>query len=221
MKAALVLSALAAAGAFFLGLTALPAAEGLRQAALDAMPATGVENPVTAVLLDYRAYDTLLELFVVVLAVLAVGALAPVEPADAPLSGPVVLSGIGALVPALVLLGGYVLWIGAKAPGGALQGAALWASALILMALVGRGVLPEGRALTEAISALGVVVFALVGVAAGLVTGTPLDWPAALAGDIILGIEVAAAGALAVGLAALYRAGAVRAGAVRAGAVQT
>lgn len=203
----MALGAVLAAAALFAGLVIPPTGPGLSVEAAREIAATGVSNPVTAVLLDYRAYDTLLELLIVVLALAAAEPLAPRVDPPTPLGGPVVLGAIGALAPALVVLGGYVLWIGAQEPGGALQAAALWAAALILLELVGRGLLPRSTGLALGLSALGVIVFFGAGTAAVALTGTPLDWPAELAGAIILGIEIVAGGALAIGFAALFRAG--------------
>ncbi len=207
MSLLLGLAAIAAAAALLWGLLALPPAPGLAEPVAAQIAETGVSNPVTAVLLDYRAYDTLLELLVVVLAVLAAGPLAPSRAAPPPLAGPMVLGAIGALAPAIVVLGGFVLWIGASAPGGALQAAALWAGALILLETVGRGVVPARTALANGLTGLGIAVFLGAGVAVMGLTGTPLDWPAEAAGAIILGIEIAAGAALALGLVMLYRAG--------------
>lgn len=203
----MVLGALAAAAALFVGLVLLQPVPGLTPEVERHIAETGVSNPVTAVLLDYRAYDTLMELLIVVLALLAAEPLAPRIAARAPLAGPVVVGGIGALAPALAVLGGYVLWIGATAPGGALQAAALWAAALILLETVGRGLVPRATNHAAGLSAIGVAVFFGAGLGAVAFTGMPLDWPAKHAGAIILGIEVAAAAALALGLAALFRAG--------------
>lgn len=207
MKAIMSLVSLAAAAAFFAGLVFMPPVPGLAPEVAAQIAQTGVTNPVTAVLLDYRAYDTLMELLIVVLALLAAEPLAPRTPTGVPLGGPVTIGGIGVLAPALTVLGGYVLWIGATAPGGALQAAALWAAALILLETVGRGLVPMRATLTAGLSAIGVAVFFGAGLWAVAFTGVPFDWPAEQAASIILGIEMAAAGALALGLAALFRAG--------------
>ncbi|PJF45885.1 MAG: sodium:proton antiporter, partial [Candidatus Thermofonsia Clade 3 bacterium] len=45
--------------------------------AIDSLPRSGVLNPVTAVLLNYRGYDTLLEVAVLLLAIVGVWAIAP------------------------------------------------------------------------------------------------------------------------------------------------
>lgn len=184
--------------------TALVAAEIAR---------TGVTNPVTAVLLDFRAYDTLLELAVVLFAAVAGVALAPAALGPPPLAGPVAAAAARLLSPALIVFGAYVLWIGAEAPGGAFQAAALLAGGAILLETVGAG--PRlagagggdeaGRAL--AFATLGVAVFAAAGAAAAALGRAPLDWPDAQAGAVILVVEVAATAGLTVALTTLYRLG--------------
>src|SRR5690606_2721106 len=100
---------------------------------------SGVAHPVTAVLLNFRAWDTLLELVVVLLAVLGVRQLqlASVKPAK---PWPLLLAWGRWLAPLAVLLGGYLLWRGASAPGGAFQAGALWAAAAVMLRL--NGLLP-------------------------------------------------------------------------------
>ena len=93
---------------------------------------SGVTNPVTAVLLNFRAYDTLLELAVLLAALLGIFALGPARPGFKE-GGPVLDGLIRWLVPLLVVTGGYLLWVGAHAPGGAFQAGALLAAAAVLM----------------------------------------------------------------------------------------
>jgi multisubunit Na+/H+ antiporter MnhB subunit len=54
------------------------------------LPNTGVQHPVTAVLLNYRGYDTLLEMVVLLLALLGAWGLSDsVETPPLPAAGPV------------------------------------------------------------------------------------------------------------------------------------
>ena len=60
---------LALTGMLVSSLASLPThGPGLRETAFDRLPESGVVNPVTAVLLNYRAYDTFLELAVLLIA---------------------------------------------------------------------------------------------------------------------------------------------------------
>ncbi len=119
-------------------------------------------NPVTAVLLNYRGYDTLLEVGVLLLAIVGVWSLRRAdwqdgESRDRPLLG----SLLRVALPVLTLAAGYLLWIGAFAPGGAFQGGAMLGGALVLALLGGRGrrVLKRERLLRAGL-VLGVLVFA-------------------------------------------------------------
>ncbi len=115
-----------------------------------ALTDTSLEYPVTAVLLDFRAYDTWLELGVLLVAVLGVmgirrigsisGSRLP-APAD-----PVGRWIIRILLPIMVLIGGYLLWLGAFAPGGAFQGGVVLAAAGVMLWQAGHpslGLLPR------------------------------------------------------------------------------
>ena len=92
---------------------------------LSNMAVSGVENPVTAVLLNFRGYDTLLEIGVLLLA--AVGVLT-VSPSLARRSdstpSPILFLLLRRLLPFIILVSGYILWIGKYAPGGAFQAGA-------------------------------------------------------------------------------------------------
>ena len=89
------------------------------------LPESGVTNPVTAVLLNYRGYDTPLEVGVLLLAIAGAWCCAA-EMARRRSAGPPAADVAAArLLPVLVLSAGYLLWIGVFAPGGAFQGGAL------------------------------------------------------------------------------------------------
>jgi multisubunit Na+/H+ antiporter MnhB subunit len=168
------------------------ARDTLAQAVADNLATSGVSNPVTAVLLNFRAYDTLLELAVLLTAVLGIFALGEARPGYR-FAGPVFDSLARWLVPVLILTAGYLLWVGAHAPGGAFQAGATLAAAAIVLRLAGRSHigLPAGS-LLRIVMAAGVAVFLLVGLAL-LVLGRPfLGYPPAWAGALILVIETAA-----------------------------
>ncbi|MCX4194600.1 Na(+)/H(+) antiporter subunit B [Methylobacterium organophilum] len=97
---------------------------------------SGVEHPVTAVLLNFRAWDTLLELAVLLLALLGARQLGTLQPQLSE-PWPLLRAWARTLAPLLVLAGGYVLWRGAASPGGAFQAGALLASGIVLLRLAG------------------------------------------------------------------------------------
>ena len=184
-------------------LLALPPSAGLRDAVAAQLHASGVTHPVTAVLLNFRGYDTLLEVGVLLLALIATWSLrlAPTRiERDSP--GLVLQELVRLLVPLLILLAGYLLWLGAHAPGGAFQAGALLAGAGVLLTLVeGR---PLGRLSPTALRGLAVLGVAVFLAVALLVMGGGrlLEYPRGRAGLLILLIE--AASTVSIGLALVY-----------------
>jgi multisubunit Na+/H+ antiporter MnhB subunit len=202
---------LAAFGAVTWALTSLPEApRGLVDEALGSLQQSGVSNPVTAVLLNYRSYDTLLEVGVLLLSVVAVWSLrrAPdstfVHPPDFLLNAL-----LRFLLPLLVLTAGYLLWLGAFAPGGAFQGGALIGGAIVLTALGGsRGRWFANRpGLLRAGLWSGLAIFIGVGLAAMFPHGQLLEYPRGQAGTWILVIEAAALISIGLTLGCLFHGG--------------
>jgi multisubunit Na+/H+ antiporter MnhB subunit len=173
------------------------------------MPASGVENPVTAVLLNFRAFDTLLELGVLLLAVIGVWSLGTMPGAKAVLElNPILLTLTWALLPLLILIAAYLVWIGAKEPGGAFQGGAILGAAGVLLLLAGRNlfeICPVG--LYRFLLPLGLGVFLLAGLAPLLDSSLFLSYPPEMAGRLILFIEICAAISIGLALAALLAGG--------------
>ncbi len=169
---------------------------------------TGVSNPVTAVLLNFRAYDTLLELAVLLAAVLGIMALGPAR--NAYLTSGTILSGLSRwLTPVLILVSGYLLWVGAHAPGGAFQAGALLAGAGVLLRLAGfpDQQIPPATLLRGLIIA-GVSLFLAVGLGLMLAGRGFLDYPPSWAGGLILLIETAATLGIAATLVLAFLGGA-------------
>lgn len=204
----LVLCAALAAGLGF-AMWQLPAPGGeLAAAVRQEMTASGVEHAVTAVLLNFRGYDTLLEIAVLLLAVLGMLAAMGGDNCESlRLSGspqPLLQSLARILVPLMVLVAGYLLWAGSKQPGGAFQAGAVLAAAAVLLYLA--GLVPAWAApgaLLRAGLAGGLVVFLGVAVAA-LGQGALLEYPPARAGALILAIESALTVSLGLMLAGLF-----------------
>ena len=171
------------------------------------LPETGVTNPVTGVLLDIRAYDTMLELAVLLAAGFGVMALAPANK-PFPTAG-LILSGLTrTIVPLLIVFSGYLLWVGAQAPGGAFQAAALLAAAGVVMRLSGdhRAGLPQGL-LLRAIMISGVAIFLIVALAVMPSGRVFFDYPTTWAASLILLIETFATLSIAVTLVIAYLSG--------------
>lgn len=187
-------------------LTALLGYEGERLAeiALARVPDSGVSNPVTAVLLNFRAYDTLLELAVLLAALLGIWSLGPASlPYGAP--EPVLARLVGWVVPLLVLSAGYLLWVGGHAPGGAFQAGALLGAAGVMLRLAGYASagLPR-RHLQPVLMAGGLLAFVAVGLIQTALGLGFLTYAPASAKWVILLIETAATLAIGATLAAAF-----------------
>jgi multisubunit Na+/H+ antiporter MnhB subunit len=168
------------------------------------LEASGVSNPVTAVLLNFRAYDTLLELAVLLAAVLGILALGPARPPYRN-AGPILGGLIGWLLPLLIVTAGYLLWVGAHAPGGAFQAGAVLAAAAVLLRLGGypSAGLPAPAVQRWLLSG-GIGVFLAVGLAVTPARLAFLQYPEGWAGMLIVLIEGAATLSIAVTLALAY-----------------
>jgi multisubunit Na+/H+ antiporter MnhB subunit len=182
---------------------------GLTAEAMAALPGTGVTHPPTAVLLDFRAYDTWLEVVVMLLA--AVGALAVRRTADLgdvvpPEAAPPVQRAFSHLMaPMLGVLGIYLLSRGTHAPGGAFQAAAVLAAGLLVLWLAGRGAWARApAAVIRPLLAAGAVAFALSAVANAVLRGAVLDLPPAHARTIIVAVEAAVTVSIAWSLALVF-----------------
>ncbi|MFW6092864.1 MAG: MnhB domain-containing protein [Pseudomonadota bacterium] len=189
-------------------LTMAPVEDGLSVEVGARLASSGVDNPVTAVLLNFRGYDTLLEVAVLTLAVLGIWSVNVMPRRRAGAPGLVLSFLIRILVPFMVLLGGYLLWAGADSPGGAFQAGVVFAAAGVLVLLSGTP-LPrhlEGWPLRTAM-ALGLVTFLVAGILLLLLEGRFLEYPRLQAKHWILAIEVAAAVSIGIVLAAAIRGG--------------
>lgn len=180
-----------------------------REQAAAQLDVSGVSNPVTAVLLNFRAYDTLLEIAVLLLALMGVWAVGrlqrPLPPADANF---MLRSMARLLTPVLILVGGYLLWIGSKDPGGAFQAGAVLAAALLLQLFAGQlsvRLAHWSMAAWRWLTALGLGLFLLVALAMTVAGGGRLlEYPPANAGAWILLIESALTVSIAAMLTGLF-----------------
>ncbi len=184
-----------------------PADNDLAQLVAAKLSASGVTNPVTAVLLNVRAWDTMLELAVVLAAVLAITALAPMRPPPAP-AGQLLRGLVRWLVPLLIVTAGYLLWVGAHAPGGAFQAGALLAASLILLHMARLPGQPMiGLTALRWLLVIGIGVFATVGIITMLYNNAFLAYFPGSAGVLILLIEFAATLSIAAALVLAYAGG--------------
>jgi len=179
---------------------------GLRPLAEQNLAASGISNPVTAVLLNFRGYDTLLEVVVLLAAVIGVWSLTPDRfwggvPGLRQHARPDgVLAYFGRLLPAVgFLVAVHLLWAGADAPGGAFQAGTVLAAVWLLAAMAGLTDAPavSSRRL-RLLLVLGPAFFLLVG-SMGAFAGVFLGYPPSVSTASILAIEVL----LAISIAAM------------------
>jgi len=166
--------------------------------------ASGVSHPVTAVLLNFRGYDTFLEVAVLIIALL--GMLAAGLPPPPPTgSRNAMLPTLARLaVPLMVLAAVYLLWAGAFRPGGAFQAAAVLAAAAVLLHLAEiLAPWPRDRRGPRLAIAGGFLLFLAIA-AALLANGGLLRYPPEHAGLLIVLIESGLTVSLAVNLAAFF-----------------
>lgn len=167
---------------------------------------SGVSNPVTAVLLNFRGYDTLLEVMVLLLALLGAWSVGTTPSQRETPPGPVLDSLSRLLAPLLVLVAAYLLWVGAHAPGGAFQAGAVLAAAGVLMLLSGWRLPAVLAALPlRLVLVAGPATFLLLAVLTLLLEGKLLQLPPAWAGRLILIIETTATISIAATLLSLFQ----------------
>jgi multisubunit Na+/H+ antiporter MnhB subunit len=182
---------------------------GLTALVAEHLDLSGVTHPVTAVLLNFRSFDTWLEVGVLLLAVLAaliVGRTHDLREVRIPRTDDRLLAGLPSLViPAMVLVGGYLLWLGTHAPGGAFQAGAVLASAGVLLLLAGRRSVTalRGRVFKLAVL-IGFGGFLIAALATLLLGGLLLELSPRWAGTVILLIEAGVTVSIGVTLAALF-----------------
>jgi multisubunit Na+/H+ antiporter MnhB subunit len=206
--ALLVASALAAA---ILMLPDPPPSLAPEAAAATDGPGAGLGNPITAVLISYRSFDTMLEKIVLILAVLGVWSVGTDQAwgsAPAPLRRPkpypamVFLAQM--LAPVGTLIGIHIFWVGADAPGGAFQGGALLA-AMWMVAMMARLHDPpriDAQWLRLALVA-GPAVFLITGLAGVVMAGNFFAYPPGFAKPIVLFVETFMVMSIAVALPTL------------------
>lgn len=187
----------------------IPAGGGLAQASEEKLSQSGVENPVTAVLLNYRAYDTWLEIGVILmslLGILASGGIHHFRNASLKLSKDPILSQlIRVFTPLLFIFGAFLLYLGKKDPGGAFQAAVFWGAIGIMLHLGGWRLFSSiPRGLRPILITLGPLAFLLLGLGMMAKGGSLFEFPSEYAGFLILFIETLSAISIAATLTAIF-----------------
>jgi multisubunit Na+/H+ antiporter MnhB subunit len=189
-----VIVAAALAAAVFL----MPGPPPTLAPAAAANAAAGLSNPVANVLMAFRAIDTMLEKVVLLIALVGVWSLAPDHlwggrPGPRHRTDPYgALTFLARVLPPIgVIVGIYVVWVGASRPGGAFQGGTLLATMWLLVMKAGLvDVAPVNDRWLRWLLIAGPAVFLLVGLAGLWLGDAFLAYPAAYAKPIIVAIEV-------------------------------
>ena len=201
----MVLLSVLAAGLGYAVLSLPAEAPGLSLSVADNLDASGVSNPVTAVLLNFRGYDTMLEMAVLFLALLGVWSLGGEPERSESEPGAVLDMMSRALIPLFVMVAGYLLWVGAHAPGGAFQAGSVLAAAGVLLLLSGWRLNAKLTGLPLRITLVsGLAMFVAVAVVVQLAGWRLLEFPLSVAGTLILLLEAAATLSIGMTLAFLF-----------------
>lgn len=187
----------------------------LREQVAAELAVSGVAHPVTAVLLNFRGYDTMLEVVVLFAALLAMLTLVETRDERHVTTGSrsasphlQVLQWLARVfVPLMILVAGYLLWAGAYQAGGAFQAGTVLAGAVVLLKLA--DILPTQTILSLTLRAgllVGPMLFFIL--AAAVMTAGPqgnlLQYPREWAAALILLIEVGLTLSLGLILAELF-----------------
>jgi multisubunit Na+/H+ antiporter MnhB subunit len=197
--AAGLVAALVAAGIASLAFMLPGEPQSLAGPVMERLGESGLGNPVAGVLFVYRAFDTLLEKVVLLLALIGVWSLARDEDwGGIPglklfrQSNSVLTLLARVLPPIGFVFAIYMTWAGADVPGGAFQGGTVLAAMWILVMVAGVRKVPRiSSPLLRLAIVAGPVVFLLIGFLGFLVPGQFLAYPEGYAKPLIVVMEIA------------------------------
>lgn len=173
------------------------------------LPGTGVEHGITGVLLAFRAYDTLLESAVLMLAGIIVLALdqgrgvAPVASSSFAVSSTLRWF-VRVAGPVLLLFGLWVMFAGSSGPGGAFQSGAVLAGLLILLRMGQVKMRVFDRWAIPFLLVAGIIVFLVLGAVGPFFGQEWFTWGPGWSFAAIVIIEVFLTAGIAVGLYLLF-----------------
>lgn len=173
------------------------------------LPESGVLNPVTAVLLNFRGYDTLLEVAVLLLAFLGIRSVwnpsLNMDNAASVSDSLLVNVLVQILTPLAIVIAVYMLWAGAHAPGGAFQAGTVLAAVGVLWQFGGQ-IRPEQVTLPlqKIILVMGISIFTSLALGMMVLQGHFLEYPKQWTSLLILVIESALTLSIALTLTLLF-----------------
>lgn len=187
----------------------LPAANDSAAEVASAIASHPFGNAVTAVILDFRAYDTLLEMVVLLLALLGTNLLLSQKVADlhpvSPVSFPLVTPLLSLQISLLVLMALYLFEAGSSRPGGGFQAGALLAALGIVLRLTGHLVpVREPKPVLRLLVVAGLAAFSLVASVSVFNGDALLTYPGQVHLILMLGVEFAVMLSTAVTLVLLF-----------------
>jgi len=196
---AAVVATLVALGVASLAIVLPGEPQSLAGPVMERLPESGLGNPVAGVLFVYRAFDTLLEKVVLLLALLGVWSLArdagwggvpgfqPFRQKDS------VLTLLARTLPPIgFVFAIYMTWAGADVPGGAFQGGTILAAMWLLVMVAGLRKVPRlSSPLLRLCVVAGPVVFLAIGFLGFFVPGAFLAYPHGFAKPLIVVMEIA------------------------------
>jgi len=172
-------------------------APSLAPMVMDNLAQSALGNPVAAVLFVFRAFDTLLEKVVLLLALIGVWSLAPdrawggvpglrlyAEPSS-------ILVFLAQLLPPIgIMIGIYMFWTGASYPGGAFQGGTVLAAMWLLVMIARLQPVPAiSLRRIRLLLVVGPVIFVAIGLLGFVVADAFLAYPADYAKPLIITAE--------------------------------
>ncbi|MBN2839742.1 MAG: sodium:proton antiporter [Coriobacteriia bacterium] len=174
-----------------------------------------IKNVVTAVLLDFRGYDTLLEISVLMLATVAVLSLRPPSAESRGRlvgeSGLLLGSLAQLLAPFMVVVAGFLVWVGSSGPGGAFQAGAVLGAGGILLALTGHDRPAWARqAVIRVALTIGVLAYIAIALLPLFSGGALLEYPDSLRKTLLLVLEGLLTLSIGASLVSLFLASASR-----------
>jgi multisubunit Na+/H+ antiporter MnhB subunit len=183
----------------------------LAPAAMAHLHQSGLGNSVAGVLFVYRAFDTLLEKVVLLLALVGVWSLAPdrfwggVPGLRVHREPNSILTFLAQLLPPVgIIFGIYMCWTGADHPGGAFQGGTVLAAMWILVMIAGLQQVPAiSRPSIRLLVVVGPAIFLTIGLSGFALADAFLAYPAGYAKPLIIVVEATLTLSIAVTLGLL------------------
>ncbi len=169
---------------------------------------SGVNSQITSVLLSFRSYDTLLEMFALLLSAIGIWSCtkAPIPTPTIEIS-PIHISVLRLLSPLMCITAAYLVWQGGHAAGGAFQSGAVLGGSVVLLLITD---LPGLRTLPalplRIILITGPATFLTIGLLC-LKDGLFLQYPQNLISPLILTIEITCALSIGITIGCLFAGG--------------